>query len=130
MMVKKSKTRSAGSGDAYTGARIREARIAGKISQDELGKALGVSFQQVQKYEKGVNRVSVGRIQQIATKLNKPVSFFLADSGDVHSKADPSITKLLTSRDGYELASAWFAASVPARKVMLETLRLFAKEGA
>ena len=131
-MVKKSKsnTRSAGSGDVYVGERIREARIACKKSQDDLGTALGVSFQQVQKYEKGTNRVSLVRIQQIAEALNKPVAFFIADNGDARSKADPLLSKLLTSREGYELASCWMQASEGARKVMLNTLRQFVKEGA
>ena len=47
-----------------------------KVSQAELGEKLGVSFQQVQKYEKGVNRVGAARLQQIATALDVPVTFF------------------------------------------------------
>ena len=70
------KQRSAGKPDIELGKRIRLRRVEQKISQAELGDKLGVSFQQVQKYEKGVNRVGAGRLQQIATALNAPVTFF------------------------------------------------------
>ncbi len=50
-----------------------------KMSQKALGHALGISFQQVQKYEKGLNRVSAGRLKEISDILNVPVSFFYAD---------------------------------------------------
>ena len=55
--------------EVETGHRIRMRRIACKMSQNELGEALGVSFQQIQKYEKASNRVSSGRLEQIATAL-------------------------------------------------------------
>ena len=122
--------RAANGTDKYIGERIREARNASGLSQEDLGKTLSVSFQQVQKYEKGVNRVSVGRIQQIASATAKPVSFFLSTSDDPRTKADPNITRLLTSKEGYQLAVGWFAASPAARKCMLDTLKQFVKEGA
>jgi transcriptional regulator with XRE-family HTH domain len=61
--------RASGDGDVEVGRRIRILRVDRGLSQDELGKALGVSFQQVQKYEKGINRLTVGRLKQIATVL-------------------------------------------------------------
>ena len=70
------KQRSAGKPDIELGKRIRLRRVEQKISQAELGDKLGVSFQQVQKYEKGVNRVSAARLQQIAAALDVPVTFF------------------------------------------------------
>jgi transcriptional regulator with XRE-family HTH domain len=74
--AKKMKQRSAGKPDIELGKRIRLRRVEQKISQAELGDKLGVSFQQVQKYEKGVNRVGAARLQQIATALDVPVTFF------------------------------------------------------
>ena len=68
-IAKKMKQRSAGKPDIELGKRIRLRRVEQKISQAELGEQLGVSFQQVQKYEKGVNRVGAARLQQIATAL-------------------------------------------------------------
>jgi len=75
------KQRSAGKPDIELGKRIRLRRVEQKISQAELGDKLGVSFQQVQKYEKGVNRVGAARLQQIATALDVPVTFFYDGDG-------------------------------------------------
>src|SRR5665811_2340774 len=79
--AKKMKQRSAGKPDIELGKRIRLRRVEQRISQAELGDKLGVSFQQVQKYEKGVNRVGAARLQQIATALDVPVTFFFDDDG-------------------------------------------------
>ena len=76
------KQRSAGKPDIELGKRIQVAACrAADISQAELGDQLGVSFQQVQKYEKGVNRVGAARLQQIATALDVPVTFFYDGDG-------------------------------------------------
>ena len=74
--AKRMKQRSAGKPDIELGKRIRLRRVEQKVSQAELGEKLGVSFQQVQKYEKGVNRVGAARLQQIANALDVPVTFF------------------------------------------------------
>jgi transcriptional regulator with XRE-family HTH domain len=73
--------RSSGKYDLALGKRIRLRRVEMKISQSELADKLGVSFQQVQKYEKGVNRVGAARLPQIATALDVPVTFFFDDDG-------------------------------------------------
>jgi transcriptional regulator with XRE-family HTH domain len=73
--------RSAGKPDVELGKRIRLRRVEIDISQTELGDKLGVSFQQVQKYEKGVNRVGAARLQQIATALDVPITFFYDGDG-------------------------------------------------
>src|SRR3981081_1498528 len=74
--AKRMKQRSAGKPDIELGKRIRLRRVEQRISQAELGDKLGVSFQQVQKYEKGVNRVGAARLQQIANALDGPATFF------------------------------------------------------
>src|ERR1700704_5159721 len=79
--AKKMKQRSAGKPDIELGKRIRLRRVEQKVSQAELGDKLGVSFQQVQKYEKGVNRVGAPRLQQIATALDVSVAFFYDGDG-------------------------------------------------
>ncbi len=66
--------------DKYVGSRVRMRRIMLGMSQEKLGEALGLTFQQIQKYEKGTNRVGASRIQQIAEVLQVPVSF-LFDGG-------------------------------------------------
>jgi DNA-binding XRE family transcriptional regulator len=67
---KKVAPRSATAIDGYIGARMREQRLALEMSQEQLGKKLGVSFQQIQKYENGKNRVSAGRLFDICKALN------------------------------------------------------------
>lgn len=73
--------RGAGKPDIELGKRIRLRRVEQKISQSELGDKLGVSFQQVQKYEKGVNRVGASRLTQIAAALDVPVTYFYEGDG-------------------------------------------------
>ena len=73
-MPKKFAPRSAGAVDKYIGVRMREQRLALEMSQVQLGKALGVSFQQIQKYESGENRVSAARLFDICKALNVSLS--------------------------------------------------------
>ena len=73
--------RSSGKYDIELGKRIRVRRVEIDISQSGLADKLGVTFQQVQKYEKGINRVGASRLQQIATALDFPVTFFFDDDG-------------------------------------------------
>jgi transcriptional regulator with XRE-family HTH domain len=77
----KQNQRAVGKADAELGKRIRLRRVEQNISQTELGAKLGVSFQQVQKYEKGVNRVGASRLQQIAIALDVPLTFFYSGDG-------------------------------------------------
>ena len=67
--------------DKHVGSRVRMRRMLIGMSQEKLGEALGLTFQQVQKYEKGVNRVGAARLQQIATALDVPVTFFYDGDG-------------------------------------------------
>src|SRR3974390_691723 len=61
--------------DKYVGSRVRMRRIMLGMSQEKLGEALGLTFQQIQKYEKGTNRVGASRIQQISEVMQGPISF-------------------------------------------------------
>ena len=95
----KSKTKAPDARDVEVGRRIRAQRLVARMSQTELANHLGVTFQQVQKYEKGVNRVGAGRLSRIADVLNVPVSFFF--SGDIapapSSSAPTGLTFLETA---------------------------------
>jgi transcriptional regulator with XRE-family HTH domain len=64
--------------DAEIGQRVRALRVQRGLSQTELGNLISVTFQQVQKYEKGANRISAGRLQRIAEVLGVPVAYFFA----------------------------------------------------
>lgn len=76
-VMTKSKTKSTSSHDVEVGQRIRARRVAKGMSQTELGTLLGVTFQQVQKYEKGINRIGAGRLVRVAKALDVPISFFV-----------------------------------------------------
>lgn len=65
--------------DAFVGQRLRELRTAAGLSQDDIAKAVGVTFQQVQKYENGGNRIAAGRLFQFSAALGVPVATFFPD---------------------------------------------------
>jgi transcriptional regulator with XRE-family HTH domain len=82
-------TKSTNVHDLEVGQRIRARRMAKGMSQTELGGLLGVTFQQVQKYEKGVNRVGAGRLVRVGEALDVPVAYFFgaADVGSEETRA-------------------------------------------
>jgi transcriptional regulator with XRE-family HTH domain len=97
--------------DRHVGARIRMQRIVRGMSQTKMGNAVGVTFQQVQKYEKGVNRVGASRLQQIASVLKVPPDFFF-DGASAKAVTNASMETTLTegfisSRDGVALSKAF-----------------------
>lgn len=101
--------------DKHVGSRVRMRRMLAGISQEKLGDALGLTFQQVQKYEKGSNRISASRLQQIAKMLDVPVSFFFdgAPTGDMpaggfaDSAATAYISDFLATSEGVQLTKAF-----------------------
>jgi transcriptional regulator with XRE-family HTH domain len=95
MATKKLQQRASGPDDKALGEKIRTRRVVAGMSQDELGKALGVSFQQIQKYEKGVNRISAVRLEQVAHALDESVSYFQND-GQAVSKSGREMQSLMT----------------------------------
>jgi transcriptional regulator with XRE-family HTH domain len=80
-MKSKSRTKAPDARDMEVGRRIRAQRLVRGLSQTDLGRSLGITFQQVQKYEKGANRVGAGRLTRIAEVLTVPVAFFFGDHG-------------------------------------------------
>ena len=70
--------------DRHVGSRVRMRRVLLGMSQEKLGEALGLTFQQVQKYEKGTNRIGASRLQQISQTLNVPPAFFFDGAPTVH----------------------------------------------
>jgi transcriptional regulator with XRE-family HTH domain len=94
--------------DAYVGSRIRVARMAAGLSQEQLGKALGLTFQQVQKYEKGINRVGASRLHAISRILLVPVSYFFegADSPAATNAGFQALMDALSTPEGVRIACA------------------------
>src|ERR1700730_8789476 len=81
-MTKPSRGRSTAAIDDHVGARIRERRIMLGLTQQQLGEMIGVTYQQAHKYERGINRVSAGRLFEIARALSAPITYFYEGIGE------------------------------------------------
>jgi transcriptional regulator with XRE-family HTH domain len=106
--------KAAGDIDALIGAKVRRFRKEAGISQTQLGQSSGITFQQVQKYENGTNRVSVSRLAQIAATLDVPLAAFfesLPDAADKRRKPAgvPIADRLVATTQGLRLAKAFLA---------------------
>ncbi|WP_413991909.1 helix-turn-helix domain-containing protein [Labrys okinawensis] len=102
--------------DQHVGSRVRIRRVLTGMSQEKLGEALGLTFQQVQKYEKGTNRIGASRLQHIASILGVTISFFFeglpSESSAVRAQAmDESDTshviEFLSTTEGLQLNKAF-----------------------
>src|SRR6201984_930514 len=92
--------------DKYVGSRVRMRRIMLGMSQQKLGEALGLTFQQVQKYEKDTNRIGAGRLQHFASIQQVPISFFFEGGPGLSYVSDESSTyasDFLATSDGLAL---------------------------
>jgi transcriptional regulator with XRE-family HTH domain len=106
--------------DKHVGSRVRMRRMMLNMSQEKLGDALGLTFQQVQKYEKGTNRIGASRLQQIAHILQVPVEFFFEGgpssetAGQFGEAPSPAyVSDFLSSSDGLALTKAFMRISNP-----------------
>ena len=104
--------------DKHVGSRVRMRRMMLSMSQEKLGDALGLTFQQVQKYEKGTNRIGASRLQHISNILQVPVAFFFEGAPNVqsggtrhaHAGEAPSpayVSDFLATSDGLALTKAF-----------------------
>ena len=125
--------------DVHVGSRVRLKRTLDKMSQEKLGEALGVTFQQVQKYEKGTNRIGASPMQQIAQTLGVPISFFFEGApgsedsadGDGMREADAAtyVTDFLSTSEGIELNSAFVRIpNAAVRRKVIDLVRILADE--
>ena len=116
--------------DVHVGSRIRLRRTLLGLSQEKLGKAIGLTFQQVQKYERGTNRVGSSRLFQIAKVLNVPVSFFFDDMApepgtaapQLAEEADPYKANPLANRETLELVRAFQRIADPTVRKRVQDL--------
>src|SRR5262249_49992463 len=106
--------------DKHVGSRVRMRRMMLGMSQEKLGDALDLTFQQVQKYEKGTNRIGASRLQQMSQILQVPVSFFFegapagARSIDVGNAPSPAyVSDFLASSEGLALTKAFMRLKDP-----------------
>ncbi|MEZ5852094.1 MAG: helix-turn-helix transcriptional regulator [Hyphomicrobiaceae bacterium] len=127
--------------DAHVGSRVRLQRMLRGISQEKLGEKLGLTFQQIQKYEKGVNRIGASRLFELAGVLGVPVQFFYDEAPVLSDRSgaqpgfaeapptDSYVFEFLNTREGLELNRAFAKISDPAtRRAIIELVRALAKD--
>lgn len=125
--------------DQHVGSRVRMRRVMLGFSQEKLGNALGLTFQQVQKYEKGTNRIGASRLQEISRILNAPPSFFFEGAPTLASDAAPGfrdggvaqyVPDFVTTAEGLQLNRAFARIRDPnVRKRIVELVNAVADEG-
>ncbi|HZZ36490.1 MAG TPA: helix-turn-helix transcriptional regulator [Caulobacteraceae bacterium] len=124
--------------DLHVGARVRMRRRLAGVSQEKLAEALGLTFQQVQKYERGANRVSASKLYEIAAALQTPVAFFfegladpsIADNAKVQIGAEQFVHDFLMTSEGLELASLFpRLRRGPLRRRLLDLVRAIVEDG-
>ena len=124
-----SRKRRAGAEDVEIGRKIRALRLQRGLSQSGLAEGIGLTFQQVQKYEKGTNRVSAGRLQRIADLLRVPITFFYSGMTTRTKKDEAESTglSLVQTKGALRLLRSY--ADIPSRStkyalvVLAESLR-------
>jgi transcriptional regulator with XRE-family HTH domain len=112
--------------DKTIGLRLRARRLELKISLGELGDALGISFQQVHKYEKGVDRISPSRLLEIANVLKCSIAYFLPDT-DGKQPATSKFAEFLATKNGVEINEAMMKLNETHRRGVIELARTLAR---
>jgi transcriptional regulator with XRE-family HTH domain len=121
--------------DTHVGSRVRLRRTMLGMSQEKLGESLGITFQQIQKYEKGSNRIGASRLQRMSEVLNVPVAFFFEDApGGVNGKNGFSeasgpdyVVDFLSSSEGLQLNRAFVRIADPkVRRRVIDLVRTLA----
>jgi len=122
--------------DAQVGSRLRLRRMMFGMSQERLGELLGLTFQQVQKYEKGVNRIGAGRLFEIARILGVPIFYFyesvseqLANVSGFAETESPPVLEFVSSGEGLQLSLAYMRIKDPkVRKRVLDLVKSLSED--
>ena len=127
-------TKKANPIDAQVGNRVRIRRMLIGMSQERLGDLLGLTFQQVQKYEKGINRIGAGRLFEIARILEVPVDFFydgVGASSEGTAETSAPVMEFVSSTEGLQLSLAFMKIKDPkVRKRVLDLVKSLGEEEA
>jgi transcriptional regulator with XRE-family HTH domain len=123
--------------DAHVGHRVRLRRMLMSMSQERLGDLLGLTFQQVQKYEKGINRIGAGRLFEVAGILGVPVAYFYENvehpipaGGFAESGEPPPVMEFLSSGEGLQLSLAFMRVKdAKVRRRILDLVRSLGDDG-
>lgn len=120
--------------DRHVGSRVRMRRMLIGMSQEKLGEALGITFQQIQKYEKGTNRIGASRLHQIAQVLGVPIDFLYEGApqaegatGLAESPSPPYVVDFLTTAEGLELMKGFMGIKdTRVRRRIVDLVRVLA----
>ena len=116
--------------DVYVGRRIRQRRWINGTTQQQLAGAVGIKFQQIQKYETGMNRVSASRLWEIAHVLGVDVSFFfegLNEDGTVAAPASDVPSDILTDKEALELLRSYYSIPENQRRRLFDLARVLSE---
>lgn len=112
--------------DVHVGKRVRHRRWMLGVTQQQLAERVGIKFQQIQKYETGMNRISASRLWDIAEALDVPISFFFEGlDGDRRAEAESSLPgDLMSDKEALELVRSYYAIPETQRKRLFDLARV------
>ena len=116
--------------DVHVGKRIRHRRWMNGTTQQQLAEAVGIKFQQIQKYETGMNRVSASRLWDISNVLNVSISFFfegLDESGQKPDQNSDMPSDILTDKEALELLRSYYAIPENQRRRLFDLARVLSE---
>lgn len=115
--------------DVHVGKRIRQRRWMNGTTQQQLAEAVGIKFQQIQKYETGMNRVSASRLWDIAAVLSVPVSFFFEGLEDsvMDERTGDVPSDVLTDKEALELLRSYYAIPENQRRRLFDLARVLSE---
>lgn len=115
--------------DVHVGGRLRLRRMLLGLSQEKVGDAVGLTFQQIQKYERGANRISASMLHHLAGALNIPISFFFDDMpGDLAHCPSSNSDDALTRKESVELLRSYYRVGEGVRRQVYGLVRAMARQ--
>lgn len=115
--------------DAHVGTRVKLRRVLLGLSQGQLGEAIGLTFQQIQKYEKGANRISASMLHRIAQVLDVPVSFFFDDMADGQRLPAAQPDDTMTRSESVELIRHYYGLPEGVRRHVYHLVKAMVQHG-
>ena len=121
--------------DVHVGKRVRHRRWMLGVTQQQLGEKVGIKFQQIQKYETGMNRISASRLWDIAEALDVPVSFFFEGyekegmSSGTNENGDMAQGDLLSDKEALDLVRSYYAIPENQRRKLFDLARVLSSSG-
>ena len=112
--------------DVHVGQRVRQRRVLCGLSQKELANAIGLTFQQLQKYERGMNRISASKLWQMSRILNVPVQWFFKEFSEPKEKEDKRLESFHMERETLELVRNYVAVPADVRRKFLSLVKSIA----